>query len=233
MTKTADDIINSLPDFMKRNFQDNFTGKQVQANAPITNTRHGALARAAMELDETMEREPASPAPQGYTGRIHPGIFCDRNDELSIWRNGQSIAVQLKCRSGAIYYGAPVPALNAEGGFDLVHADEADRAFVRQTIREVVDDAKRASLNPEGATGPRLSRDDFNYRHFATALWSNPNRTGAAVHRAFLVFTWGQAGGSWYPTDAILFDGDKHKMFKLSRADTKNVRAPQWTGVAK
>jgi hypothetical protein len=232
MPKTADEIINSLPDFMKRNYEQNFTGKQVQSSAPVTETRHGALGIAALERAETAEREQA-PAKKPFTGRILPGIFCDRGDELSVWRNGPEIAIQLRCRSGDTYHGGLVPALNAEGGFDLAYADEADLAFVRHTIADVVTEAKLAGVTREGEERPRLSADDFNYCHFATALWTNQSRTGAAVHRAFLVFTWGQAGGNWYPKDAILFDGDKLRTFALSRPSGGTVRSPQWKGTAK
>lgn len=232
MTKTADDIINALPDFMKRNFQDNFTGKQVASSAPVTDTRHGALAIAALELAETAEREVAS-APLPFVGRILPGIFCERGDELAVWRNGQDVSIQLTCRSGQKYYGALAPALMAEGGFDFATATDADRAFVQQTIGEVVRDAKFANVTRDGEERPRLSSDDFNYCNFATALWTNQDRSGAAVPRAFLVFNWSQTGGNWYPKDAILFDGDKLRSFVLSRPNIANVRAPQWTGVAK
>lgn len=232
MTDDINTIMSRLPEHMRRNFQDNFTGKQTASAAPITETRGGALAMAALELAEAAQpQEPA--APVTYQGKITPGIFSERGDELSVWRNGHEVAVQLRCRTGYVYYGQLVPALNAEGGFDLVYADEEDRAFVRHTIRDVVDAAKLGSLTPEGGTGPAVARDDFNYCHFATALWSNPSRAGAAVHRAFLVFEWGQAGNNWYPKNAILFDGDKERLFMLSRHDSTSIRAPQWSGQRK
>ncbi len=226
MTKTADEIIASLPDFMKDNFAQRFSGTREAASTPITNTNKGALSNVVFEKDVVADVV----APTPYQGKISPGIYAERGDELAVWRNGKDVNVQLRCRSGDTYYGSLAPALLAEGGFEFATATSEDKAFISQVIGDVIHEAKLASVSVGEDSSPRISPDDFNYSNFATALWTNQDRSGPAVHRAFLVFEWASAGGSWYPKNAILFDGERTKVIVLSRNSGTSVRAPQWTG---
>jgi hypothetical protein len=220
MTKDMNDLIGIFPTWL----QDSFAAHAGTRTAPVTSggTNHGSLAGWPEQHEHDDEAEPLAPtAAVAFTGKITPGIYSSKGNELSLWMNNGKAEVTISNFSGETYYGALTGALPAEGHFGSAATDE-DKAFMGKIFREIIEAARLTRPRP----------DDRNYTMFATGLWKNRDYSGPCVPRAFLVVTWQEIGGRQVPQYVMLFDGSDERSFKMERQTVTNVRAPQWKGRA-
>lgn len=217
MTKTADELIATLPTWMQDNFK-RISGSEAKAVAP-ENTNRGRYAALDDSFHDAEPAEQAAPAPK-FTGRISQSVHVEKGCELSVWRNGNEVKVEVRNFLGRTAYGKMSGVMGAEGGFGPP-VDDEDKAFTDKVFGIVVGPERNVKPDP----------NNFNYSKRATCLWMNRDFNGLPVAHSFLIIDWGSfSNGAQYAKEAILFDGDRVFSFPLQKQSVTSTSHPQWKG---
>lgn len=218
MSETIEQIMARMPANIQGNFN-RFAEREEKKNINSGELAILGMAAEEMEAAERAINPPAPPpAKAPYKGKITQSLYVEKGCELSVWRNGNVIKVELRNFLGQTAYGKMAGVMGAEGAFGPA-ASEEDQAFLDIVFETVVGPERNGVADDA----------DFNYSQRATCLWSNRDLTGLPHPRAFLVITWKTySNGAPYPTDAILMDGDKTFLFNLQRQNVTSASHPQW-----